>query len=154
MRIERKVISPYQIRQVLFRKEYPGYIYQRELINAAGITENSEMEMVNCYAIENKHWIGGAKEANFLCKKVGLRKIECPDGGAYKGHPAIIGFNEKEKKWYGWSHRAICGFGIGDKIFEENFGDDKTNFKSHGEADITTMAQAQQAAINFAHSVS
>ena len=27
-----------------------------------------------------------------------------------------IGFNEKEQKWYGWSHRAIFGFGIGSKV--------------------------------------
>ncbi len=26
-----------------------------------------------------------------------------------------IGFSEKEQRWYGWSHRAICGFGIGAK---------------------------------------
>ena len=27
-----------------------------------------------------------------------------------------IGFCEKEQKWYGWSHRAIYGFGIGSKV--------------------------------------
>lgn len=26
---------------------------------------------------------------------------------------ACFGFNPKEQKWYGWSHRAIFGFGIG-----------------------------------------
>lgn len=29
-----------------------------------------------------------------------------------------LGFSEKENKWYGWSHRAVYGFGIGDKIKE------------------------------------
>ena len=24
-----------------------------------------------------------------------------------------VGFSPKEGKWYGWSHRGICGFGIG-----------------------------------------
>lgn len=24
-----------------------------------------------------------------------------------------VGFSPKDGKWYGWSHRAICGFGIG-----------------------------------------
>lgn len=24
-----------------------------------------------------------------------------------------VGYSPKEKKWYGWSHRAICGFEIG-----------------------------------------
>lgn len=27
-----------------------------------------------------------------------------------------IGFSEKEQKWYGWSHRAFFGFGIGSKV--------------------------------------
>lgn len=32
------------------------------------------------------------------------------------GKPINIGFSEKEQKWYGWSHRAIYGFGIGSKV--------------------------------------
>jgi len=47
-----------------------------------------------------------------------------------------IGFNEKEQKWYGWSHRAVASFGIGDKIFEEDFGDDNTPFVKHGSQPI------------------
>ena len=27
-----------------------------------------------------------------------------------------IGFCEREQKWYGWSHRAMCGFGIGSSV--------------------------------------
>ena len=27
-----------------------------------------------------------------------------------------IGFCEREQKWYGWSHRAMHGFGIGDSV--------------------------------------
>ena len=29
---------------------------------------------------------------------------------------ANIGFSKNENKWYGWSHRAIFGFTIGDKV--------------------------------------
>ena len=29
------------------------------------------------------------------------------------GKPINMGFNPLEQKWYGWSHRAIYGFGIG-----------------------------------------
>jgi hypothetical protein len=29
------------------------------------------------------------------------------------GSPINIGFNPDEEKWYGWSHRAIYGFGVG-----------------------------------------
>jgi hypothetical protein len=65
-----------------------------------------------------------------------------------------IGFSEKEKKWYGWSHRAICGFGIGDKIFEEDFGDDNTEYSKHGKKDIKNLEDAKQSAINFSDYVS
>lgn len=27
-----------------------------------------------------------------------------------------IGFNEQEQKWYGWSHRALFGFGVGSTV--------------------------------------
>lgn len=29
-----------------------------------------------------------------------------------------IGFSEKQQKWYGWSHRAMYGFGIGHVVKE------------------------------------
>jgi hypothetical protein len=65
-----------------------------------------------------------------------------------------IGFSEKEQKWYGWSHRAIAGFGKGDKIFEPNFGDDKTPFVKHGKMPIRNMADAEKSARGFAEYVS
>lgn len=33
-----------------------------------------------------------------------------------------IGWSEKEQKWYGWSHRAIYGFKIGDKSSQGKVG--------------------------------
>jgi hypothetical protein len=32
------------------------------------------------------------------------------------GNTSNIGFNPIEQKWYGWSHRAVYGFGIGSKV--------------------------------------
>lgn len=29
---------------------------------------------------------------------------------------ASIGFCEAEQKWYGWSHRGMCGFGVGSEV--------------------------------------
>jgi len=43
-------------------------------------------------------------------KKHGIK----PEKGRAK-KPAI-GFSEDEQKWYGWSHRAIYGFKIGDVV--------------------------------------
>jgi hypothetical protein len=67
-----------------------------------------------------------------------------------------IGFCERDQKWYGWSHRGICGFGIGDMLFIEFLegATDSTPFVAHGTKVIETLREARQAAINFADYVS
>jgi len=54
--------------------------------------------------------VGMENDLNFLLKRGITEEIQ--DG---YGEPktVCIGFNPIEKKWYGWSHRAIFGFGIG-----------------------------------------
>jgi hypothetical protein len=37
-----------------------------------------------------------------------------------KGNSSNIGFNPTEQKWYGWSHRALFGFGIGSECKQGN----------------------------------
>jgi len=57
-----------------------------------------------------------------------------------------IGFSPPEGKWYGWSHRAIAGFGIGQHI----------DAKDDGSPCITSASfdEAKQHAKDFAESVS
>jgi len=64
------------------------------------------------------------------------------------------GLNEKKGIWYGWSHRAIHGFKVGDKIFEANFGDEEANFSKHGKKPIKTLDDAKLAAKRFSEYVS
>ena len=52
-----------------------------------------------------------------------------------------IGWSEKEQKWYGWSHRAMFGYGIGDDGFE-------------GRGKIETLEQAKESASAYAEDVS
>ena len=52
-------------------------------------------------------------------------------------------------KWYGWSHRAIYGFGIGDKVPSDACGNETGK-----EYTIKTDDQAKDAAIAFAKDVS
>jgi len=85
---------------------------------------------------------------------------------AIKQCGAGLGFSEKLQKWFGWSHRAICGFGIGDKLFDKNWTsdgskasfsntvDDNLEFTERGEVTIKTLDQAKQAAKNFSKYVS
>lgn len=60
----------------------------------------------------------------------------------------------KDGKWWGWSHRAMVGFGKGDRVFDEDYGDDETPFVKHGKKVINTDDDAKTAAIKFARSVS
>jgi len=65
-----------------------------------------------------------------------------------------VGFDEEKGIWYGWSHRAIFGFKIGDKLFDSEFGDDSTHFSKHGKATIKTLADARKSAVAFSDYVS
>lgn len=77
-----------------------------------------------------------------------------------------LGFSDKTQKWYGWSYRAVCGFGIGDKLFDKNWtpdgskpsfdnkATDNLKFTERGSITIKTLDQAKQAAINFSDYVS
>ena len=59
------------------------------------------------------------------------------------GKPINIGFNPQEQKWYGWSHRALFGFGIGSTcrkgdchyrpVDKDDFLDDMVRFWSDPE---------------------
>lgn len=95
-------------------------------------------------------WIGNSKQGHRFCVVYGI----APEKSNEKHCVCSIGFCIRDWKWYGWSHRAICGFGIGDRIFDEKYGHDKTPFVRHGRKKIKTIEQAREAAIAFAADVS
>ena len=76
--------------------------------------------------------------------------------------PASTGLDKDKGMWYGWSHRAVHGFKIGDKLFDEHYKpEDKTDaemermkFSDRGSKTIKTLNDAKQAAVNFSHYVS
>ena len=45
-----------------------------------------------------------------------LHNINFVDSIYESSNVACIGFSETEQKWYGWSHRACWGFGIGSEV--------------------------------------
>lgn len=58
------------------------------------------------------HYIGSPQAAFRLCNLQGI----VPELARPGDTVCSTGFSEAERKWYGWSHRAICGFGIGDTV--------------------------------------
>jgi hypothetical protein len=138
-------------KKVLSIKEHEYYDVKKELIPGEEIGNGAkDMEMESAYD-KNGLYLGEPKTAKLLVDKYGIKQFEKSEKD---DSICSIGFNPDNKTWYGWSHRAIVGFKIGDKIFEENFGNDNTKYVEHGKITITNLDQAKQSAINFAKYVS
>ena len=106
-------------------------------------------------------YIGDQKMAHFLCLKKGIK----PEKANSTHNVCSIGFCEKEQKWYGWSHRAIFGFGIGAEVKEgdccASSGYTAEYLREHPEDDLSLpvgfiardLIDAKRMAISFADSV-
>ena len=148
-------------KQVLSRRNYKaGYVIVK------GIMDGNEF---GCEDYEMAHaetpsgdYLGGPEWGYRLCKKYGIK----PEKSNPEYSICSIGFCEKEQKWYGWSHRAIYGFGIGDVVKEgdctNSSGWTQEYLDEHSEEDLSLpvgfkakdMAGAKRMAIAFAESVS
>ena len=138
------------------RKYKAGYILQKETIGR----ENPII--LNVAYNYNGDYIGNSKGAFRLCKKYGIK----PEKANSTHSTCSIGFCEKDQKWFGWSHRALDGFGIGHITKEGNCecssGWIDEYLKKHPEADkrmpvgfkVKNLEDAKKCAIAFAESVS
>lgn len=98
-----------EVREVLSERRYAaGYILRREI----WVTPDGESVEIKAAYTHSGDYIGNSKEAYRLCKSFGIK----PEKRSPDHSVCSIGFCEKEQKWYGWSHRAIYGFGIGDNV--------------------------------------
>lgn len=100
---------------------------------------------ITCVYNAQKQYVGDVKFARYLISEGISPELSSPQHSV-----CSIGFCAREKKWAGWSHRAMCKFGIGDRIFEEDYGNDQTLFKDHGARVIETLEHAREAAVAFA----
>ena len=125
-----------------------------------------------------------SKNGDYICarhrrKRPGLIKTIArleisPEPAAPDESICSVGKSAKDNKWYGWSHRAVVGFGLGDMIFEEKYTGDaelcegcrnmesceglpcpsSIPFVQHGTKPITNDEDARLAAARFADYVS
>ncbi len=106
-------------------------------------------------------YIGRPEAAQQLCELRGIApELTSPDSNV-----CSIGFSIREQKWYGWSHRAIFGFGIGDVAKEGDCvcssGWTDEYLAEHPEEDkrlpvgftATNLDDAKRMAVAFAESV-
>ena len=83
---------------------------------AADMVEEMENRSGRLVTVESAYtpdgaYIGSEKEAEHLYIKLGIVPELIDDHKV-----CSIGFCNAEKKWYGWSHRAMYGFGIGSSV--------------------------------------
>lgn len=116
--------------------------------------------MHSVYTKDNKY-VGTLESVNTYFDKGIL-----PETDFRNNNVVSIGKSYKDNKWYGWSHRAIFGFEIGDKVKEgdctASSGWTEEYLKEHPEEDLSlpvgfeakTEEDAKRMAIAFASSVS
>lgn len=116
-------------------------------------TEKKELYTIETYnkdGFESKHLVSNidGSRAGLVLKKSKTNDAKIfdkygimPQGAHPNAEYCSIGFSEKEQKWYGWSHRAMFGFGIGDTMY-------------NSKKIIRNLKQAKESAIKFADSVS
>lgn len=134
------------------RKYRAGYELRREKFSGRdyGVPDNEFFEMTSAFTPSGQY-IGDSRIAFRLIVKRGIK----PEYRTEHSNVCSIGFCEREQKWYGWSHRGICGFGVGDKLFDEMYPSvAETPFVKRGFVTIQTLDEARQAACNFAEYVS
>ena len=102
--------SPYIITEVVRQRTESGYLVREELIDDSEWGGDGALPMTNCYCLSSGVWIGDENTAKYLCETRGLRAFE---KRTEQSCGASIAFQPDEQKWYGWSHRAIYGFGVG-----------------------------------------
>lgn len=81
------------------------------------------------------HYVGDVAEAIRLCG-FGIT----PELAQPHHRTCSIGFSVERQKWYGWSHRALRGFGLGDRSFPSHLL-------------IATLEGARASAVAFAEDV-
>ncbi len=118
-----------------------GMSYRREIWSMEG---NDPVEMDAVYSAHGVY-VGDLETADYLADKGIIPETKRADSSV-----CSIGFSHKDHKWYGWSHRAMHGFGIGDTIAEGDCASESlpVGFKAESLDDAKLMAVA------FADSVS
>ena len=87
---------------------------------AKWLEENAEQIPSNIQGSKNMIWVTKARGDYITIvgweEKLPLSRFGITDHVSSTwdaGKPINIGFNPLEQKWYGWSHRAVYGFGVG-----------------------------------------
>ena len=88
---------------------------------------NKETTYIYIDTNEGKCYVGladlgeKASKVNFIYKHRLTKLNTVPNCGGCK--PVVLGFNEKEQAWYGWTHRGYGKFYIGYQVVKDSICD-------------------------------
>ena len=144
------MITP--LSKVLKITRKPGYVIVKMLVDDREYGGDGQLPMTAAFTTAG-HYIGTVKMAKRLVEKYGIVP-ECRRGLTV----CTIGWSARRKKWYGWSHRAIAGFGMGsivrkgDVIAKAVIGNPRRGFATGYRP--KTVADCKRMALVFAEEVS
>lgn len=110
------------------RKYKAGYEVRAYKYSGDDAAGGPDMIMKSAFTTDGGYYVGNSKWAYRIFRVRGLREvqpsreIDCADANNGFGHTCSIGFSKDEQKWYGWSHRAMYGFGIGSNVYKDHLG--------------------------------
>ena len=132
-----------------------------DLASMLNVPKSHTIKMVSAYNVSGIY-IGSIETAKALCDEKGIY----PETRRPEHEICSIGFSRKDGKWYGWSHRAIYGFKVGDKVEKGDCcatsGWTDEYLVDHPEEDMSlpvgfeakTIEDTRKMAVAFAESVS
>jgi hypothetical protein len=123
----------------------PDFCRRVEMWNLLPLGSDKPTKMISFYAKDGSY-IGDEETGEYLMK-LGVAPERAHRGNSVSS----IGFDVANQKWWGWSHRARCSFGLGDEYYYEDtmFG---TGAKKEKRI-ITNLREAKESAISFADDV-
>ena len=165
----RKYRAGYEVREELSPTDFEASVISYGKGDKVGMDElvatinknRGKVVIVKSAYTPTGDYIGDKRRAHLLITKRGIK----PEKANPSHNVCSIGFCEAEQKWYGWSHRAIFGFGVGSEVKEgdccASSGYTQAYLEEHPEDDISLpvgfiakdLIDAKRMAISFADSV-
>ncbi len=123
-------------------EDYKGYVLVEHeyTVNHPMMKGSDNPLLMHCAFNYEGGYIGQQEEAEYLVRKVCVQPVTRDSTTSV----CSIGFSEEEQKWYGWSHRAMYGFGVGDVVKEGQLPAEylPVGFKAETLQDARKMAEA------------
>jgi hypothetical protein len=135
-------MSDIQITTLKVRKFKAGYEIRSELWTMGN---EAPVPMRSAYTPRGDY-IGNPRDARYLVVKRGI----APEKRTPTSNVCSIGYAKRSRQWFGWSHRAIFGFGVGSVVRPGHCAAESlpVGFKAR------TLAEAKRIAEAFAQAVS